>query len=171
MSFILPIIVLIPLLFLVPLAYFDREHAGKVTVACSIIVLALAMLSIFFAKTSGYATVSFSALYISQLGLSFSLALTNITSILLAMTAILFLAVSVVGYYFIREKEKLYGTILLISEMSALGIFLAAAIPTPIIPMSVMLVYAIMRFIFVCLRLTIAEYIAEKANMAAIYGA
>jgi len=126
MAFILPIIVLIPLLFLVPLAYFDKEHAGKVTIVCSIIVLILAVLSIFMAKTSGYGSVAFSALYISQLGLSFSLALTNITTILMAMTAILFLSVSVVGYYFIKENEKLYGTILLISEMSALGIFLAA---------------------------------------------
>ena len=57
MSFILPIIVLVPLLFLVPLAYLDSEYAGKVTIACSIIVLALAALSIFIAKTSGYPVV------------------------------------------------------------------------------------------------------------------
>ncbi len=125
MSLILPIIVLIPIVFLVPLAYLGREHAGKITIACSIIVLLLSAFAIYSAKSSGYGSVSFSVLYISQFNLSFNLALTNITAILLAMTAILFVAVSTVGYYFIREREQLYGSVLLISEMSALGIFLA----------------------------------------------
>ncbi len=126
MSLILPIMVLVPVLFLVPLAYMEKNNAGKITIISSIAVLAIAILSIFMAKTSGYGAVSFSVPYIAQPALSFGLTLTNITTILIAMTAILFLAVSVVGYYFIKEKEKLYGAILLISEMSALGIFLAA---------------------------------------------
>ncbi len=125
MSLILPLMVIIPVLFIVPLLALDKRHSAKLTILSSVIIMLLTVLAVYMSKTSGYGSVSFSALYITQLSLSFDLALNNLTTILLVMTAVLFVAVSIVGYYFIREKEKLYGTILLVSEMSSLGIFLS----------------------------------------------
>jgi NADH-quinone oxidoreductase subunit M len=124
MNPILPLIVLIPFISMLPVLVSDRRHIFRISFGAALAVFLLSILAVYM--HINHADVSFSVGYLSTLGLSLSFQLTGLSTILLIMTSIVFLAASMVGEYFIREGERIYNVIFLIAEGASLGVFLSA---------------------------------------------
>ncbi len=84
----------------------------------------LTLLVVYAANTGQH--ISFSAPYISYLGINLSFQITSLNLILLLMTSVVFLAASLVGKYFIKEGHQQYNVIFAIAEGSCLAIFISA---------------------------------------------
>ncbi|MDE1861201.1 MAG: NADH-quinone oxidoreductase subunit M [Candidatus Micrarchaeota archaeon] len=124
MSPILPLIVAIPF-FAALLAFFiDKRICHTVALVASAATFALSLLALLLAHFYGLGQFQFTISYIPQLNLSMDFALTQVTMILLVMNAVVFLAASVVGPYFIRERQRIYAIIFLIAEGASYGVFL-----------------------------------------------
>ncbi|MDE1851809.1 MAG: NADH-quinone oxidoreductase subunit M [Candidatus Micrarchaeota archaeon] len=121
----LPLIVLVPLAAIVPLLVFDRRRAHDVALGASIATFALVALMAYLAYANGLDSLSFNSAYIKELGIGFEFGLTSAGLMLAVMTSVVFLAASVVGRYFIRERERIYSIIFLLAEGSSLGVFLS----------------------------------------------
>lgn len=122
------LIVLVPFAAIAPLLLAGRRYAfGISTFACAAVFL-LSCLAVYYSYALGAQALSFSAFYVPSLNLSFGLSLTQPTAILLMMTSIVFLAASVVGRYFIKERCVLYNTIFLIAAGSSAGVFLTSSL-------------------------------------------
>lgn len=121
----LPLIVLIPFAALLPLLLLDKHRSYAVSTATSIIVFVLVLASLYISCTSGLGSLSFSVPYLGQLGIGIQFQATQLTMLLALMSSIVFLAASIVGRYYIGGRERIYNMILLISEGSALGVFLS----------------------------------------------
>ncbi len=124
--YILPLMVLLPFLGLVPLLALDKRHSWNISIAFSVLVALVLLISLYVAKTQGLSPLTFNFNYIPSLGVGFSLQYTSLNLILVVMTVIVFLAASFVGKYFIGKGERIYNMIFLLSEGSALGVFLSA---------------------------------------------
>ncbi|VVB76753.1 F(420)H(2) dehydrogenase subunit M [uncultured archaeon] len=121
----LPVIVLVPILFILPLLILDERHSFKIAIASSTAVLALVAFAAYTGITSGFAPLSFSMSYIASLGISTGLALTRYSNILLVMSAIVLFAVSLVARNFIKESARAYNILFLLISCSTLGLFLS----------------------------------------------
>ena len=121
---ILPLIVLIPFISIIPILALGEKHVHNAGIATAFITFAFSLLAVYLFRAG--INLSFNAAYIVSLNLGFSLQLTPFTLILMVMNAIVFLAAAIVSGYFIREKQRMYGTIFAIAEGSAFAVFLSA---------------------------------------------
>ena len=122
----LPIMLFVPLFFLVILMVSDKRYAHDITVASSSIVLILSAAVLYLVHANGLSYLSASIAYIPTLNLGFSLSLSQPSLILLIMTAVVFFASSLVGEYFIGKVGRVYSTVFLVAETASLGVFMAA---------------------------------------------
>ena len=125
MSILPPLLILVPVLGMAATALANKEHSYRIALISSGITLLLSAALVASISLS-HAYPSFSVQYIMQLGVNFELAVSPLSLILVAMTAVVFFAAALVGEYFIGKSEKLYNVILLIGEAASLGVFLAA---------------------------------------------
>ncbi len=123
---ILLLIVLLPFAALLPMALFDKKYSYTISILVSFVVLALTAYALYYSYTSGTSALATSSVYVSALNLNFALRLNQASLILLVMTSVVFFAASIVGKYFIRERDRIYNTIFLIAEGASLGVFIAA---------------------------------------------
>ncbi len=121
---ILPLIVLLPFLSIIVMLSVNEKFAHRITLITSVVVLLLALTAVSMFKLGLY--TSFYSVYINELNISLGFQLTQITSILVVMTAIVLAAASFVGKYFIRENERTYSIIFAIVESSSLALFMSA---------------------------------------------
>ncbi len=125
---ILPLIVLVPLLFIIPLFAFNERHSFKIALASSIIVFLLSAYASYIGLSSGFGFLSFSQGYIRSLGIDVSLQVTQYSNIFLVMSAIVLLAASIVAGVFIKESGRIYNFLFLLVESSAIGLFLSGSL-------------------------------------------
>lgn len=123
---ILPLLVLVPFAAAAAVLAADAKHAYGIALAASAACLILAVLALASYYAYGAQSLSFSTLYISQLNIDLGFAATGPTIALVLMTSIVFMAASMVGKYFIREKERAYGFMFLVAEAASLGVFAAS---------------------------------------------
>ncbi len=123
---ILPLIILIPFAAVAAELLMDRSHSYSIAFVASLISFLLVAFTVYYAYAHGAASLSFSSIYVPSLNLSFNLQVTGPTIILLLMSAIVFLAASIVGRYFIGSKERIYNIVFLIAEGASLGVFASA---------------------------------------------
>ncbi len=102
------------------------KFSSDITKIISGAVLALAIISLYIASTSGLSALSVSFAYINSLNVGFGLSVTQITMLLVVMTSVIFFAASFVGNYFIGRNDTFYNFIFLIIEASTLGVFLSS---------------------------------------------
>lgn len=121
----LPLLILIPFLAIFFIVFLEDEKTYFVTIPASLAVLLLIFFVLFLAKVNGMASLSFSHIYISAINVDINFQLTNISLILVVMTAIVFFACSLVGKYFIGKNAKLYNFMFMLSEAASLGVFLS----------------------------------------------
>ncbi|MDE1823226.1 MAG: hypothetical protein KGH50_02780 [Candidatus Micrarchaeota archaeon] len=121
----LPLIVIVPLAAIIPMLLLEKRHAHAVSLAASVASFILVVAAVYISHSYGMSSLSFSALYIKELGIGLEFDLTDAGLILAVMTSIVFLASSVVGKYFIGERERIYNLIFLVAEGSSLGVFLS----------------------------------------------
>ncbi len=127
MLFYLPILLLIPFISALVAYAAGDKHSYAVSLIASSILFIFVIFLLYQIHLSGLSSLSFSVKYIPGLNAGFSLQLTEYTVILLVMLAIVFLAASIVGNYFVgRENGRLYNTIFLFVEGGALGVFLSS---------------------------------------------
>ncbi len=123
---ILPLIVLVPYLFLAPTLLLRKEASWNIAILASLLMAGLVGAAVYYASAQGLGSVSFDIAYIPAFSINLNMQLTNMNLILVVMTAIVFLATSIVGKYFIGKAERIYNVIFLLAEGSALGVFLSA---------------------------------------------
>ena len=121
----IPVLVLLPLLFIIPVLVLDRRHSFAVSAASAAVTLLLVVFAIALAHYYGFGPLESSFAYISSLGIGFSFGMNAFTELLALMTGIVFLAAAISAKSFIKESEKLYNALFLISASSTLGVFLA----------------------------------------------
>ncbi|MGC8671333.1 MAG: complex I subunit 4 family protein [Candidatus Micrarchaeia archaeon] len=121
----IPVLVLLPLLFIIPVLVLDRRHSFAVSVASAAVTLLLIVSALALAHYYGFGPLESSFAYISSLGIGFSFSMNAFTELLALMTGIVFLAAAISAKSFIKESEKLYNALFLISASSTLGVFLA----------------------------------------------
>ncbi len=123
---ILPLMVLVPVIAALASLLVDRNHAYRISLIASGIVLTLTAAAAYFAWVGGLGSLSFSYSYIPGLNVSLSLQLTDLSFILTVMTSIVFFAASIVGGYFLGSDERIYNFVFLLCEAGSLGIFLSS---------------------------------------------
>ncbi len=121
---ILQLMILLPFISVIPILIFGKKHAHSVAIATWLIVLLLVIAAVWAFDSSQL--LSFSLPYISYLNISLGFQVTHYNMILVLMTAIVFLAASMVGRYFIRISEVQYNIIFTIAGGSALAMFLSS---------------------------------------------
>ncbi len=123
---ILLLMILVPFAAAAAVLLLDVKHSHNVALAASAAVLVLAVLALAAYYAYGAQSLSFSALYIQQFNLDFGLVATGPTIALMLMTAIVFMAASMVGRYFIGDRQRIYNFIFLVAEASSIGVFAAS---------------------------------------------
>ncbi len=126
MSYLLTLILAAPFAFLAPMLLLNKKHAYSVSIIASAVVLLLTAYALYYSYVNGTASLASSRIYIPSLGLNFSQALTQPSLILIVMTSVVFFAASIVGKYFIGERDRMYNIIFLLAEGGSLGVFLSA---------------------------------------------
>ncbi len=119
-------LILVPFAAAAAVLVIDSKHAHSIALAASAITFALTLISIAASYEYGIGSLSLSFGYIPQLNLDFSLYATAPTLVLMLMASIVFLAASIVGKYFMGERQRIYNFIFLIAEASSLGVFAAS---------------------------------------------
>jgi len=119
-------IVLLPLAFLIPLFALDTRVSFKISLASSAATFLLVIAALVLAHVWGFSSLSTSFAYIPSIGVGFSFSINAITQLLALMTSLVFLAAALTAKDFIKESEKLYNALFLISASSTLGVFLAS---------------------------------------------
>lgn len=123
---ILLLMILVPFAALLPLMILNRKYSYSISIAASLLVAALVLYALYYSYANGTAGLSASSFYIPALNLYFTLRLTGPSLMLLVMTSLVFLAASLVGKYFIGERERIYNTVFLIALGASLGVFVTA---------------------------------------------
>ena len=118
-SLFLPLIIVIPLLSLLALFLLGEDRSHDVVKASAVLVFIAALAAVFQGSSS------FNLPYLASVGISLPLVVNSFNSILLIMAAIVYLAASLVGDYFIKRNRKMYGLFFLLAEASSLGVFLS----------------------------------------------
>ncbi|MEM0074280.1 MAG: NADH-quinone oxidoreductase subunit M [Candidatus Micrarchaeaceae archaeon] len=121
----IPIIVFLPLAFIIPLALLSYRHAFKITIIAAALTLVLVSAAMLIAHASSFNYLYTSFAYLQSIGVGFSFGITAFTQVLAIMTGIVFLAAAITGRSFIKESQKLYSALFLIILSSALGVFLS----------------------------------------------
>lgn len=117
--------VFIPFLSIVALFLAREKYSFWITFASTLIVSALAFLSVAVGLDQGFAQLAFELPYISNLGISLAFTLTQYSEIFVVMSAIVLLASAMVARRFIKESERIYGTLFLVVSGSVFGLFLS----------------------------------------------
>ncbi len=102
----------------------DKEGIRLVQITASVLVFLLALLLVFYSNIN--VSSAFSYNYISSLGVSFGFQATSTSVILVLMSAIVFLAASLVFKSFIRENQRTYGILFALVQGSAIALFLSS---------------------------------------------
>ena len=123
---ILPLIILIPFVFLLPLFLFNKKHSYTIPIIASLLVLVLTAYALYYVHANSLSALSISSFYIPALNLNFALSLSQPGLILLVMTSVVFFAASIVGKYFIGKGDRIYNAVFLIAEGASLGVFIAS---------------------------------------------
>lgn len=127
---ILPLIVLIPLAFIIPLLIIDERHSFSIAIASSVIVFLLSMYASYSSLNSGFGALAISYTYLPSLGINASFQLTGYSNIFLVLSTIVLLCTSVCAGAFIKESYRAYNMLFLLIEASSLGIFLSGSLFT-----------------------------------------
>jgi len=123
---ILFLMILVPFLAVIPVLILEKKHSYIVAFIASLLVFLISAYCLYYSYTNGPPALSFTNFYIPALNINFSLVLTQPALILTVMTAIVFLAASMIGKYFIKDEGKLYNIIFLIALGSSVGVFMAS---------------------------------------------
>ncbi|HVA83228.1 MAG TPA: proton-conducting transporter membrane subunit, partial [Candidatus Aquilonibacter sp.] len=121
----LPLMVILPFLAIIPIALIPERHAHKISILTSLIVLLLTAYSLYIVSQQGLTSLTFTQSYFTSIGANLSLQLTNISLILVVMTAIVFFAAALVGSYFIPKDQRLYSVVFMLILGGAMGLFLS----------------------------------------------
>ncbi len=124
----LPILVLLPFLFLIPVLALPERHSFSISLAAALIVFAAVLAAAYVGLSGGFASLSFQQTYIQSLGIAFSLALTKYSNIFMVMSAIVLLASALAAKSFIKESQRIYNILFLLTAGSVLGVFLAGSL-------------------------------------------
>ncbi len=122
---ILPLIVFLPFIFIIPLFLFPERHAFKISLVSSLILFVLAASASYVGLTQQFGTLSFQVGYIQNLGINLDLELTQYSNIFMIMSVIVLLSAAIVAKYFIKESQRIYNVLFLLTAGSTLGLFLS----------------------------------------------
>lgn len=121
----LPILVLIPLLFILPLFAFEERHSFQIAFTSSLLVLIICGYIAYLGTQGGLGALSFGLAYLPSLGVNMSLQVTQYTDLLLVLSAVVFFAASAAAPAFIKESGRKYNLLFLLAFSSAMGFFLS----------------------------------------------
>ncbi|MGC9156575.1 MAG: complex I subunit 4 family protein [Candidatus Micrarchaeia archaeon] len=122
----LPIALLIPLLFLIPLAALPERYSLKLVVVSSFLLLLVVVYALVLANLYGFASLQASFSYLP--GLQFSFSLTPFSQVLVLLAAVLVFVSSLLLESYIKESKKLYATLYLIISSSLVGVFSSSSL-------------------------------------------
>jgi NADH-quinone oxidoreductase subunit M len=125
MIWFLAAIVFLPFLFLIPLFFVSEKRAFALSLASALVVLAVAIGAVWLAQLQGFQSLSFQQGYIQSLGITLDLELTRYSAIFVVMSAIVLFASALVASSFIKESQRIYNLLFLLTAGSTLGVFLA----------------------------------------------
>ncbi len=126
-QFILPVLALLPFLFVVPVLLLNDKHSFKISVLASAISLILSICAVYVGNAAGMSQLQFSYSYINALGTGLSFQMNDLTQMLVLMTSVVFLAAAISSSSFIKESKKLYNSLFLLALGSSLGLFLSGS--------------------------------------------
>ena len=124
----LPLLVLIPVAFIIPVLLAGERHSLKIATLSSAIVFLLTLYVFYVSANSGLVALSFSYAYLPSLGINVNFQLTGYSGIFLVLSAVVLLSASVCAGSFVKESHRIYGVLFLLTEASALGIFLSGSL-------------------------------------------
>ena len=125
MLWFLPIIVFLPFVFAIPLFFIPEKQSFLVSLGSSLIVLAVVLGAAWFGLSQGFPSLSFQQGYIQNLGINLDLELTRYSNIFMVMSAIVLFASALVAGSFIKESQRIYNLLFLLTAGATLGVFLA----------------------------------------------
>lgn len=121
----LPIMVFLPLIFIIPLFAVSEDRSFTIAIASATFLFIMAVVSAYVGLSQGFGTLSFSSTYIPYLGINFELALNGYTNILVLMSSVVILAAAMVSRNFIKESARTYNILFLLIQSAAFGFFLS----------------------------------------------
>ena len=125
-NLLLPIIAAVPLLSVLPLTIASGRKAHYISTLSSILVFGLVMLSAY--GFYAYGPASFSVGYIKSFGITLGFQPSQIGTIMLIMTSIVFMAAAIASGAFVKSGEKRYNVIFAIAESASLVVFLTSSL-------------------------------------------
>ena len=117
--------VILPFLAIIPIALLPERHSHKIALIAAAAEMVLAACILYDVSQGGLSSLSFVATYLTNLGINLSFQVTQLSLILVLMTAIVFLAAAIVGREFIQKDQKLYSIVFMLVLGGALGLFLS----------------------------------------------
>lgn len=121
----LPLIVFLPFVFVIPLFFLQEKRSFLLSIASSLIVLSVTVIAAWVGISQGFPSLSFQQGYIQSLGINLDLELTKYSNIFMVMSAIVLFASALVARSFIKESQRIYNLLFLLTAGSTLGVFLA----------------------------------------------
>jgi NADH-quinone oxidoreductase subunit M len=119
-------IILLQIFWSFLIVILPRNYSSSISKIAAIISLLLVAYTGYL-YTTGSSIISSSYTYSQILGITIGFTVTDVTLILLVMTAVVFFAASLAGDYFIGKNNKLYNFLFTLMEASAIGVFLSSS--------------------------------------------
>lgn len=121
----LPFIVFLPFVFVLPLFLLTERRSFDLAIVSSLLVLIASLAAAFFGLSQGFPSLTFQHGYIQGLGINLDFVLTKYSNIFMVMSAVVLVAASLVAKNFIKESQRIYGLLFLLTAGSTLGVFLS----------------------------------------------
>ncbi len=121
----LPLVVFLPITFIAFLFLVPERNSFMVSLIASVLLLAFAVAAVYLGLSGGYGTLDFQKGYIQSLGINLDLRLNGYSVIFLVMASIVLLAAAFVARDFIKESERIYNVLFLLTSGATVGVFLA----------------------------------------------
>lgn len=119
------LLVFLPFIFIIPLFLLPEKNSLDLALLSSAFIILLAIAAAYFGISQDSSQLFFQQSYIQSLGITLNLQLTQYSNIFMIMCAVVLLGSALVAKAFIKESQRIYGFLFLLTEGAALGVFLS----------------------------------------------